>query len=159
MVRVQIAGVALDALFQTVVILRETEGGRSLPIWIGPTEAQAIALRLEGKTTERPWSHDLLSNILDSLTVSVPQVVINDLQDNTFYALIYLQTKRGIREVDSRPSDALALAIRTGSPIFVTGRAMDAMLEDQSEEDTENVEKFKKLLEDVDFGGAGLPES
>ena len=158
MIPVNIAGVALDAFFQTVVVLREIEGGRTLNIWVGPSEAQAIAFRLEGKTPERPWSHDLLSNILTSLRISVPRIVINDLQDNTFYATIYMQTRDGVREIDSRPSDAIALAVRTGSLIFVTGNAAEAMVEEQADQKSPDVEKFRKLLEDVDLGQEFPPE-
>jgi hypothetical protein len=149
MIRMRIEGVGFDHQNNPVVVLKDIEGTRRLPIWIGITEAQSIAMELEGKTPPRPLSHDLLRNILDQLNISVQRVVINDLQDSTFFAVISLQTKRGVKEIDSRPSDALALAARTKAPIFVTGKAMDAM--DTLPEEDEEVEKFKKLMQDLEM--------
>ncbi|MCS6859954.1 MAG: bifunctional nuclease family protein [Abditibacteriales bacterium] len=149
MIRMRIEGVAFDHQDNPVVVLKDIEGTRRLPIWIGFMEAQSIAMELEGRTPPRPLSHDLLRNILDLLNVSVQRVVINDLQDSTFFAVISLQTKRGIKEIDSRPSDALALAARTKAPIFVTGRAMDAM--DALPQEDEEIEKFKKLVQDLEM--------
>jgi hypothetical protein len=140
------------------VVLKDLEGTRRLLIWIGLTEAQAIAMELEGKTPPRPLSHDLLRNMLDQLNVNVERIVINDLQESTFFAVIGLRTKRGAKEIDSRPSDALALAARTKSPIFVTGRAMDALqdlLGEEEKESDEDLDRFRKLVEGVETGDEG----
>ncbi len=109
---------------QAVVILRETEGNRSLPIWIGHLEASSIAVALEGVQPPRPITHDLLKSMLDLLHARVKQVAINDLRNETFYALIQVEVDGQVFEVDSRPSDAIALALRTESPIFVEEKVL-----------------------------------
>lgn len=103
---------------QHVVILKESDRERYLPIWIGPWEANAIAMRLQGLTPERPLTHDLFATALEELNVHIQQVVIADLADETFHARIFLESNGRIIEVDSRPSDALALAVRAGVRIF-----------------------------------------
>jgi bifunctional DNase/RNase len=103
---------------QHVVILKETERERYLPIWIGPWEANAIAMRLQGLTPERPLTHDLFASTLEELGVRITQVVIADLADETFHARIFLEVNGRTIEVDSRPSDALALAVRAGVRIY-----------------------------------------
>src|SRR3954465_14893631 len=99
---------------QHVVILRDTGHDRSLPIWIGPWEANAIAMRLQGLTPERPLTHDLFASTLEELGVRIQQVVIADLADETFHARLFLESNGQTLEIDSRPSDALALAVRAG---------------------------------------------
>ena len=103
---------------QHVVILKESDRDRYLPIWIGPWEANAIAMRLQGLTPERPLTHDLFATTLEQLGVRIQQVVIADLADETFHAKLFLESNGRIIEVDSRPSDALALAVRAGVRIF-----------------------------------------
>jgi uncharacterized protein len=103
---------------QHVVILKESDRDRYLPIWIGPWEANAIAMRLQGLTPERPLTHDLFATALEELGVHIQQVVIADLADETFHARLFLETNGRTIEVDSRPSDALALAVRAGVRIF-----------------------------------------
>jgi len=110
---------------QHVVILRELERDRYLPIWIGPWEASAIAMKLQGQSPERPLTHDLLATVLDVLGATVREVIIVDLADDTFHARVMLESGGRPIEVDSRPSDALALAVRTGARIF----AAEAVLE------------------------------
>ena len=110
---------------QHVVILRELERDRYLPIWIGSWEASAIAMKLQGQSPERPLTHDLLATVLDVLGATVREVVIVDLADDTFHARVMLESGGRSIEVDSRPSDALALAVRTGARIF----AAEAVLE------------------------------
>ncbi len=110
---------------QHVVILKDLARERYLPIWIGPWEANAIAMRLQGLTPERPLTHDLLAAVLDELGAVVREVVITDLADETFHALILLEAGGRTHEIDSRPSDALALAVRTGVRVF----AAEAVLE------------------------------
>ena len=110
---------------QHVVILRELERDRYLPIWIGPWEASAIAMKLQGQTPERPLTHDLFATVLDLLDATVRQVIIADLADETFHARVMLEAGGRPIEVDSRPSDALALAVRTGARIFAAEAVLD----------------------------------
>lgn len=102
-----------------VLILRNEDAGKVLPIWIGPYEAYAIMTAIEGIEPTRPMTHDLIKTLLDAMDAEVERVVVNDLADNTFYALIVLDTHQGRIEVDARPSDAIAVALRTGAPIYV----------------------------------------
>jgi len=104
--------------YQRVVILKEKEAERYLPIWIGPAEADAIAIKLQGISPPRPLTHDLLSSIITTLGASVNSVIVCDLRNDTFYAKIIIDVDGGQLEIDSRPSDALALAVRTQAPIF-----------------------------------------
>lgn len=101
------------------VVLTDTISGRSLPIFIGESEARSIELALAGQKFPRPLTHDLLRDILNAYKIRVVKVVVNDLRDGTYYARIYLKQKGKKKEIDSRPSDAIALALRTGAPIFV----------------------------------------
>jgi uncharacterized protein len=110
---------------QHVVILRDTERERYLPIWIGPWEANAIAMRLQGVTPERPMTHDLFSVTLAELGVTVKQIVVSDLSEDTFRARLLLQLDGREVDLDARPSDAIALAVRTGVPIFATDTVLD----------------------------------
>lgn len=111
---------------QRVVILKEVEGDRHLPIWIGAYEAEAIAMELQGVTPTRPLPYDLMQTLLTELNASVDQVVIGDLNDQVFYARIIITANGSTVEVDSRPSDAIALAVRTGSRILVDESVMDS---------------------------------
>jgi len=104
--------------YQRVVILKAKDTDQYLPIWIGPSEADAIALKLQEVSVARPLTHDLLGSIITSLGASVSRIVVSDLSDDTFYAKVVLQVNGSITEVDSRPSDAIALAVRTEAPIF-----------------------------------------
>ena len=108
-----------------VVILKETGRERYLPIWIGPWEASAIAMRLQGLTPDRPLTHDLFASALEALECRVTRVVIADLADETFHARLYLEREGHVGEVDARPSDALALAVRVGAPIFAAPSVLD----------------------------------
>ena len=120
LVEMKVRGLALDPVSNMpIIILRDEEDKRSLPIWVGIFEANAIALELEKIPTPRPLTHDLIKNILETVEARVQKVVVNDLRDNTFYAVIHLQMRGSELTVDSRPSDAIALALRVGAPIFV----------------------------------------
>lgn len=110
---------------QRVVILKEVDSERYLPIWIGPYEADAIALELQEVPVQRPFTHDLLRNVISELGASVTHVLVNDLRDDTFYARIVLDVQGRHAEVDSRPSDAIALGVRCKCPIYVEERVMD----------------------------------
>ncbi len=120
MIKMKVARIILDPFTNSpIVILKDMEERRALPIWIGLFEANAIAMKLEDVTTPRPMTHDLIANILKSLKATVERIVVNDLINNTFYARIYLNTPGGTIEIDSRPSDAIAIALRTNAPIYV----------------------------------------
>lgn len=119
------------------ILLKEVDGNKRLPIIIGTFEAQAIAMEIEGYKPPRPLTHDLLKNLIDNLGGSVAEVIIDELRDNTFYAKIILEVSSLTNEIDSRPSDAIALAIRTDAPIYVAQTVMDAAAIIPSEEDKE----------------------
>lgn len=126
-VPVRVEGVAFDQAAQApVIFLHEEKGERRLPIWIGLAEAQAIAMKLEGITPPRPQTHDLLKAVLDRTGAEVKKVVVTELREGVYYARIHLSVGRGTVEVDSRPSDAIALALRSGSPIFVARPVFEA---------------------------------
>ena len=108
-----------------VVLLREREANRYLPIWIGPCEADAIVLELKGESPPRPQTHDLLRNVIQELGARVSYVLINDLSSNTFYARVIMEVNGEITDIDTRPSDAIALAVRTKSPVFVSEEVME----------------------------------
>lgn len=133
------------------VILKEVDGERQLPVIVGAFEAQAIALAIEGIEMPRPMTHDLLSNLLETLEVEVKEIVINKLVEGTFYAKIYIESFQfGEREIDSRPSDAIALALRVNAPVFVNKKVMQeagVILADQEE-----IEEFKFDSADVSKG-------
>ena len=111
--------------YQRVVILKEKDSDRYLPIWIGPAEADAIAVKLQDLTVPRPLTHDLLQTVIDTLGASVKHVLVSDLQNDTFYAKITLQTNGTATEIDCRPSDAVALAVRVQVPIYVDESVLD----------------------------------
>ena len=120
MIELQLVGVRVELpTNQPIVLLRERDGDRYLPIWIGAAEATAIAYAQQGVVPPRPLTHDLIKNILESLNARVQKIVVNDLRDNTFFAVIHLRLGTSDITVDSRPSDAIALALRVGAPIFV----------------------------------------
>jgi bifunctional DNase/RNase len=111
--------------YQRVVILKEKQADRYLPIWIGPAEADAIAVKLQKVSVPRPLTHDLLNSIIDTLGASIHSIVVTDLKNDTFFAKINLDSSSGQLEVDSRPSDALALAVRVEAPIYVEETVLD----------------------------------
>ena len=111
--------------YQRVVILREKETSRYLPIWIGPSEADSIALKLQDVTVPRPLTHDLMQSVIMALGATISRVVVSDLNNDTFYAKIVLQYNGTTMEVDSRPSDAIALAVRASAPIFADDAVVD----------------------------------
>lgn len=111
--------------YQRVVILKERAGERYLPIWIGPAEADAIAVKLQNVAVPRPLSHDLLKSVINTLDASIDSVVINEIRDDTFYGRIILNARKGQIEIDSRPSDAMALAVRAEASIFAEDTVLD----------------------------------
>lgn len=119
LIEMEVKNVMVDRSGNPVIILEDKDGARRLPIWIGIAEARAIAMELEKIQTPRPMTHDLLKNILDTLGMTVVKIVISELKGSTFYAEIHLKGRLGRYTIDSRPSDAIALSLRTRSPIFV----------------------------------------
>jgi uncharacterized protein len=149
-----IYGVSFDMVGkQPIVLLKAVESNKFLPIWIGHPEAAAILMKLQGASTPRPMTHDLLSDVLGELEVECVRVSVTELRENTFYASISLRAAGGRElEIDSRPSDALALAVRSGAPIFAADEVIaESAIEFEHEvEDTEEVvEKFKDFLDSV----------
>jgi uncharacterized protein len=133
-----------------IVILRDKDGSRVLPIWVGVAEANAIALQIENVATPRPMTHDLLRNVIYDLQAGIDKVVVCDLKENTFYALIYLSVNGEPVAVDARPSDAIALALRAKAPIFVEDRVIDEAKLTDFAPDKENAERLQKWLESLD---------
>src|SRR5213595_518694 len=127
MIEMSLVGVRVELpTNQPIVLLREREGERFLPIWIGAMEATAIAFALQGIVTARPMTHDLLKNVLEDLSVQVQRIVITELKDGTFYAVIQMNQDGRAYEVSSRPSDAIALAVRVNVPIFANEDVLTA---------------------------------
>jgi len=149
----QIYGVSFDMVGkQPIVLLKTIDDNRFLPIWIGHPEAAAILMKLQGAETPRPMTHDLIVDMLDQVESKCERIAITELRDNTFYASITISVTGTEVELDSRPSDALAIAVRLGVPIFVAEEVIDeSSIEfDQGEEDNEQVvEKFKDFLDDI----------
>jgi len=157
MIEMSLAGVRIELPSnQPIVLLREAEGERFLPIWIGQAEAAAIALALQGVVTPRPMTHDLLKTILEEMAVQVQNIVITELREGTFYAVINMQRNGASYEISSRPSDAIALAVRLNCKIFASEEVLnEASILIPSGDDDEEVEKFREFLENVnpeDFG-------
>ena len=155
-IEMKIRGLMMDPVTNVpIVILKGAEGSALLPIWVGVYEANAIALEIEKISSPRPMTHDLLRNILNGLSCSVMKVVVNQLKDDTFYAVIWLEREGRLISIDSRPSDALALALRTDSPIFVeeevikTSKAASA---DKEKSGDEELKRWLENLNDEDLG-------
>jgi bifunctional DNase/RNase len=158
-----IYGVSFDMVGkQPIVLLKTVDGNKFLPIWIGHPEAAAILMKLQGATTPRPMTHDLISDMISELDATCTRVAVTELKENTFFASITLRVNGQEVEIDSRPSDALAVAVRTSAPIFAAEEVIqESAIEFEHEvEDTEEVvDKFKRFLDEVtpeDFAqGAG----
>jgi uncharacterized protein len=153
MVEMELVAVRIELPGNTpVVLLRELAGEhRLLPIFIGQPEATAIAFAIDGVVTPRPMTHDLMKNLLDDLGATVERIVVTDLSEGTFYAEIHLQLGDKAHQVSSRPSDALALALRVGCPIFAEQAVVDeaGLIEEAPEESEEVVEKFREFIDSV----------
>ena len=150
MIEMSLVGVRVELPSnQPIVLLKESSGERYLPIWIGAVEATAIAFALQGIETPRPMTHDLMRDILGELEVNVERVVISDLVDQTFFATIRMASGANSPEVSSRPSDAIALAVRLNTPIYAAEEVLEqAGIELRDDEETE-VEKFREFLDQV----------
>jgi len=155
-IEMKIKGLVVDPLSKMpIVVLEDPKSERILPIWIGVFEANAIALKIENIATPRPMTHDLLKSFLEKLGISIEKIVVNDVRDNTFYALIHCLHQGHRMLVDSRPSDAIALALRVEAPIFVEESVVDKAHSLKFDENLEDSEKLKKWLENLkpeDFG-------
>ncbi len=157
-VEVRINGLAMDAQAKShVVLLKEVDGERVLPIWIGPAEAQAIARELAGERFPRPLTHDLLATIVEGLHARVTRVVIADLKDATFFANLILERDGEVISVDARPSDSIAVALRCHAPLFVADKllaegAAPQQTELTPEEKKEQLRRFLENLDPEDFG-------
>jgi len=151
MIEMVVESVRVHALStQHVVILKETGRDRYLPIWIGPWEANAIALKLQGVSPERPLTHDLFARTLSALGVAIVRIVVSDLADETFRARIVLDHGGKVHEIDARPSDAIALAIRTGAPIFATDEVLDRAGVIPETDEQERLSVFRQFVNSLD---------
>jgi hypothetical protein len=151
LIEMTIKGLMVDPITNMpIVILKDREGERVLPIWVGIFEANAIALQIENIATPRPMTHDLLRNIISDLDGRVDRVVVSDLKDNTFFAIIHLTVKGEPVVVDARPSDAIALALRTRSPILVEETVIDNAKPMDFTSDGADSERLQKWLEGLD---------
>ena len=155
-VEMTVKGLTLDPLTNMpIVILKDTDDKRVLPIWIGLFEANAIALELEKIPTPRPMTHDLIRDIIGGLDATVSKIVVNDLKNNTFYAVIHLALNGSNVVIDSRPSDAIALALRIDAPIYVSTEVVNKAKSIDMTEESEDTDQLKEWLENLkpeDFG-------
>ena len=149
-IEMTIKGLMVDPVTNLpIVILKDKEGDRVLPIWVGIFEANAIALEMEKVATPRPMTHDLLKNLLTELETRVERVVINDLRENTFFARIHLTRGDSSLSVDSRPSDAIALALRARAEIFVEEMVLEKSRNLRAEGSEQDPERLRKWLEEA----------
>ncbi len=155
-IEMKIRGLMMDPVTNMpIVILKDLAGTQVLPIWVGIYEANAIALEIEKVSTPRPMTHDLLKNLLLGLETGVQKVVVSELKDDTFYAVIWLERDGDVISIDSRPSDALALALRVDCPIFVKEEVLKSSKSATAMAEKSGHEELKRWLEglnDEDFG-------
>ncbi len=148
---VKVRGLMIDPVSQMpIIILKNNDGDQVLPIWVGIFEANAIAMELEKIVSPRPMTHDLLKNVIEELSGGVEKVVITDLRDNTFYALIHVRGLDGSKAIDARPSDAIALALRAGVPIHIEDRVMVQSTATGEDSAAEEAERLRRWLEKID---------
>jgi uncharacterized protein len=149
-VEMKIRGLMMDPMTNMpIVVLKDLSGDSVLPIWVGIYEANAIALEIEKVTTPRPMTHDLIKVVLMGLDTSIRKVVVNELKDDTFYAMIWLEREGRLISVDSRPSDALALALRHDCPIFVDEKVLQSSRNSTTVSEKVNNEELRKWLENL----------
>jgi len=149
-IEMKVKGLMIDPVSNMpIIILKNSQGEAVLPIWVGVFEANAIAMQLENIVSPRPMTHDLLKNVIEELRARIQRVVITDLRDNTFFAMIDLENEGGSVRVDARPSDAMALALRAGAPIFVDD---EVITKSTSTDDIDGGEadRLRRWLETVD---------
>lgn len=161
MIEMVVKGLTLDPLTNMpIVILNDLNGQKALPIWVGIFEANAIALEIEKIPTPRPMTHDLIKNILDGVNAKVEKVIVNDLKNNTFYANILLKMNKREVIIDSRPSDAIAVALRTKAPIFVSAKVLEQAkgIDLSGQKSAPETEEFKNWLDNLKPGDFGSIE-
>jgi uncharacterized protein len=149
-IEMAIKGLMVDPITNMpIIVLREVEGQRVLPIWVGVFEANAIALQVENVQTPRPMTHDLLKSVIEQLGARVERIVVCELKENTFYATLHVVSAKGLVEVDARPSDAIALALRSGARIFVDDAVILNSRSVEMSQETVDVGRLQKWLENL----------
>ena len=151
MIEMKVMGIALDTRSGSpIVVLHDLENKKALPIWIGSAEASAIIRKIEKLAVARPMTHDLVVDVVDKTGYTVDRVEINDVEEETYFATIFLTKGEEVIEIDSRPSDAIAIAMRAEAPIFVTENVlMDGAVSTDSARDEEEAEEFKDFIQSV----------
>jgi uncharacterized protein len=151
MIEMKVAGIALDAVSRSpIILLKDAADRRALPIYISQDQAKAIINALEKQTPPRPFTHDLIVNIFDSCDIKVERITIDSLQDNTFYASIVIERNGQLKEIDARPSDAIAVAIRTKAPIWVIEEVIaDASIPVDRDADEQERQAFRSFVSNL----------
>lgn len=151
MIEMKVMGIALDVRTNSpIVVLHDLENRKALPIWIGSAEASAIIRCIEGLVVARPMTHDLIANIIAQTGYKVEKVEINDVEKETYYATIFLTNSDGVLEIDARPSDAIAVAMRTEAPIYVTANVlMNGAVTTDAAKDEEEAQEFKDFIQHI----------
>lgn len=152
MIQMKVMGIALDTRTGSpIVVLHDKENRRALPIWIGSAEASSIIRKIENLAVSRPMTHDLIISIVEKTGYQIARVEINDVEKETYYAIIYLENDKGDTvEIDARPSDAIAVAIRVDAPIFVSAKVLSAgSVSTDSAKDAQEAEEFKSFIQDI----------
>ncbi len=153
LLEMRVSGIALDPFTNTpIVILKDLTGEKMLPIWIGFMEASSIAMELEKTPRVRPLTHDLMKNLLDRVNFLITKIEVTDLRNDTFYAEIHLRRDNEEHIIDSRPSDAIAIALRTGSPIFVNHQVLEKSKRIEIDEDKDKLTELLDQIPASDFG-------
>jgi len=151
--KMNVTGIAIDPFTNSpIVILKSDDGVKVLPIWVGFMEASSIAMELEKTPRARPITHDLIKNIFEKINFTLSKIEVTDLKDNTFYANIHLENDGKEHIFDARPSDAIAIAIRTGAPIFVNEKVIEDAQKIEIEENDEKLKDLLSQLSNDDFG-------
>ncbi len=152
MIKMQVMGIALDTKSGTpIIVLSDEENRRALPIWIGTAEASAMIRQMENIKTERPMTHDLICNLLETLDCTVEKIEITDINSSTYYANIFIKDKTGkTYNIDSRPSDAIVLAMKTDSEIYISPKVVaEGTISTNEERDEVEAEEFRKFVSDI----------
>ena len=151
MIEMKVMGIALDVRTNSpIVVLHDLENRKALPIWIGSAEASAIIRSIEGLVVARPMTHDLIANIIEKAGYKLDKIEINDVEKETYYATLYLSKDGEVLEIDARPSDAIAVAMRTDSPIYVTSNVLiNGSVSTDSAKDAEEAEEFKNFIQNI----------
>jgi bifunctional DNase/RNase len=151
LIEVVIKGLTLDPITNhPIIILKDKASERVLPIWINPFEASAISMQIENVAPARPMTHDLLRNVIADLDGTVDRIVVSDLRDNTFYAVLHLTVRGQAVAIDARPSDAIALALRAAAPILVEERVIDSAKNTDLSSDRTDTDRLQQWLESLD---------